>query len=134
MTEYITIEGFESMSKQQLFDMALAHVRSTRTKSVRSGTRTCVYGGVGCAASQFIRPEEREGADEIHNHGGCAWRWLVNNCYVPEHEWDFVEMLQECHDRCGSDSGEAFVDEFESDMAVLARTYNLSYTPEQGEV
>ena len=47
------IPGFESLTKQQLFDISSAHILKTRTRCVTS-SGGCTYRGVGCAAAPFL--------------------------------------------------------------------------------
>lgn len=126
---FLTIEGFESLTKQQLFDISLSHIRTTREQSM-NGTVTCTYQGKGCAAAPFIRPDQRAAADR-----GCGVRtsspWEVlamDDGLVPQHEWKFVQQLQSCHDLAGQYN---FMLSYERRMEALAREFSLTYTPEK---
>ena len=122
---YITIEGFEQLSKQQLFDMSLAHIRSTRKKSMQE--QKCAYSGTGCAAAPFIRPEFRAYAD---TRAGTTWNQLhERHKLVPAHEHHFIRGLQLCHDNAARDDG--FMEYFNREMESLASRHGLTYTPEK---
>jgi hypothetical protein len=123
-TKLITIEGFEQLSKQQLFDMSLAHIRSTRKKSMQGSK--CVYSGHGCAAAPFIRPEFRAYADRRQ---GTTWEQLREGCLVPSHQYEFVRSLQLCHDNSPRDDN--FMNEFNRGMERIASLNGLIYTPEK---
>lgn len=123
-TKRITIEGFEQLSKQQLFDMSLAHIRSTRKKSTQGSK--CVYSGPGCAAAPFIRPEFRAYADR---RKGTTWDQLQEEGLVPSHEYVFVNSLQLCHDNSPRDDD--FMKEFNRGMERIASLNRLTYTPEK---
>ena len=117
------IEGFESLSKQQMFDMALAHIRSTRIKSVNSlGSGT--YSGSGCAASVFLT---ERGKQELSD----CWMTHVSMGDVPDHEASFVQALQTAHDMCASGyPDDAFMECYENAMRATAIEYRLHYKPE----
>lgn len=116
MANYHTIEGFEQLSKQQLFDMAAAHVLKNGRPS-RAITGVCTYGGIGCAAAPFLKPESREAL-----HG--SWSTLIELGSVPAHEGQFVQELQCCHDTAHRDV--LFISDFQHKMLYLADEYGLS--------
>lgn len=119
---YITIDGFEQLSKQQLFDMALSHIRSTRrqAKHVAGG---CTYAGTGCAASPFLRPQERTTAY-------AGWMDLLRQALVPSHEPSLVCRIQSAHDNYFGDAA-GFMPHFEKEMSEVAWMFDLTYTPEK---
>lgn len=132
MNSYLTIPGFEQMSQQELFDASVAHVATTRQKSVQTindpfigkPVQRCVYGGCGCAASPFLTPEGRTVADGVD---GASWGRLASledGPLVPEHEAKFVSYLQDCHDDAHNE-GEEFVRSWKQMMKRLAFDYNL---------
>lgn len=131
MSKHITIEGFEQLSKQQLFDMSLAHLRTTRIKSVsRTGGSYCSYSGAGCAAAPFIREDQRKLADNPDGKiipPGLSWSGLVDRGLVPPHESSFVYELQACHDNA---SVSCFSRDVERFFKELASEEDLVYTPE----
>lgn len=127
---YITIPGFEALTPQQLFDMALTHIRTTRTRSTRQhesgGPISCSYTGSGCAASVFIREEERERADSCGDEPiGAPWVALFHKNMVPDHHVILISRLQRCHDNTPNDEG--FMDCFEQNMKNAARDHALIY-------
>ena len=117
------IEGFEYLSKQMMFDMALAHIRSTRTRSVDKATGQCVYSGSGCAASVFLTEEAKQQLQS-------TWHCLVIDGRVPDHEVEFVQVLQRAHDNDMRWDGKTFMDRYESAMYNISKIYDLYYMPE----
>lgn len=95
MKGYKTIEEFDQLTIQQLFDMAAKHVLTNGMPSVEAGR--CVYGGIGCAASVFLRPEEREEASG-------SWGEIVESEEAPDHHTSFIEGLQVAHDVAALDA------------------------------
>lgn len=95
MTEYLTIPNFESLSEQEMFDMAARHLLTTRIPSITWGgdDGVCTYSNSGCAASVFLRPECRSIAD-----GSGTWESLVSRGEAPPHRDTFVRLLQLAHD------------------------------------
>lgn len=121
-TQFWTIPGFDNMSKQELFDMSVAHIASTRQKSM-NGTECC-YGGSGCAAACFLQPEKRDAADRERNWGkSSSWNSLAELQRVPAHERELVCALQRAHD---NSDNLAFMPEWKSRMLVVAKNYGLS--------
>lgn len=115
--QLITIDGFESLDEHQLFKMSAEHILSTGKQSRResaSGTGTCQYGGSGCAASVFIKPELREAADRLE----ADWNTLVRGKHVPAANKDFISRLQRAHDECNSGTG--FMAAWKANMRVIA--------------
>lgn len=128
MNKYITIEGFENLTKQQMFDMSAKHILSTKTKSFNEDGN-CSYAGTGCAAAPFIREECRAAAD-VDPSGGAAtgWGFLRSRGDVPEHNAEFVRELQYCHDETEHEVGSMFVDEWLDSMYRLAEHMGLDTT------
>lgn len=98
MDEFITIEGFESLTEQQLFDMSVRHVGSNSRPSVDQ-EGVCSYAGIGCGAAPFIKPHERP-RSELTNR---TWGALYQQELVPEHHWEFILDLQQAHDRAAEE-------------------------------
>ena len=117
------IPGFDNLTRQQMFDISLAHIRSTRKKSKEGAN--CVYTGSGCAAAPFIEPENRAAMDDWD--ASAAWLGLIRGHGVSSHEADFVTELQKCHDRATDDD---FMYSYERRMERLARNCGLTYIPE----
>lgn len=118
------IDGFETLTKQQMFDMSLAHVRSTRKKST-SPAGLCVYGGIGCAASVFFADEESK---KKADNWGKNWSSIVYQNKLPEHEAEFIDELQMCHDQARH--FEFFMADYESQMERVANRHSLKYSAE----
>ena len=127
------ISNFDQLTKQDMFDMALAHVRKNGTQSMHDGV--CCYTGIGCAASVFIDPESLATLSQKNN--GLCWKNLVMNNGLSMHEQAFVSSLQGCHDRCyipvrdlsDADNDELFMRQYELHMRALADKHDLTYTP-----
>lgn len=96
-SKYITIDGFEDMTAQQVFDLVAVHLIRQNRRSVSGdvgGSHLCVYqssDGLQCAAGILIKPEHR--AD---SNGG--WQSLVFARLVPESNKDLIVSLQAIHD------------------------------------
>ena len=121
ITEKWTIDGFEKLSKQELFDMSVAHIGTTRRKSLSVTGTSCTYGGSGCAAAPFLKPEYREKADGEAR--GTGWGTLAFGKLVSDHEAQFVRRLQGCHDYAIADN---FIHEWKEQMTDLAAMFGLS--------
>ena len=126
------ISNFDQLTKQDMFDMALAHVRKNGKQSVRDGV--CCYTGIGCAASVFIDPESL--AKMSPDNDGRSWKELVMNNGLSMHEQAFVSSLQGCHDRyeasyklSDADNDALFMQQYETHMRKLAEEHDLTYTP-----
>lgn len=124
MNMYWTIPGFEQLTKQQLFDMAAAHIKSTGKKSASNGI--CCYASSGCAASPFLQKKRREDADLVAGSAATGWRALQLEKYVPDTHASFVEELQTCHD--WAEDGEHFMIQWTGGMIRLAERHGLSST------
>lgn len=126
------ISNFDQLTKQDMFDMALAHVRKNGKQSMRDGV--CCYTGIGCAASVFIDPESLATLSTDDN--GRRWRVLVMNNGLSMHEQAFVSSLQDCHDRCyipthvlsDAENDVLFMRQYELHMRALADKHDLTYT------
>lgn len=118
------IEGFESLTPQQCFDMAAKHVLSTGKQCRNSSTSTqiggdCSYQGIGCAASVFLT---EEGKQELVG----SWACIVMECGLPEENAMLIYNIQQCHDYWADGHGELFLEFFERTMREVAMKYNLS--------
>lgn len=126
------ISNFDQLTKQDMFDMALAHVRKNGKQSMRDGV--CCYTGIGCAASVFIDPKSLATLSTDDN--GLRWRILVTNNGLSMHEQAFVSRLQSCHDSYAAsyqlsdaDNDTMFMHHYEAHMRALAESNGLTYTP-----
>ena len=125
MSKYITIDGFESLTKQQMFDISAKHIIAAGKCSVNDHG-TCSYAGSGCAAAPFIKPEYRKEADTYNtNDAGTSWDDLVKGAYVPSHEHKFVTELQLSHDSHASDYSPMFLANYLYDMKFLGKEHGL---------
>lgn len=126
------ISNFDQLTKQQIFDMALAHVRKNGKQSMHNGV--CCYTGIGCAASVFIDPKSLATLSTDDN--GLRWKILVTNNELSTHEQSFVSRLQACHDSYAAsyqlsdaDNDAMFMQHYENRMRALAEDNDLTYTP-----
>ena len=127
---YITIEGFEQLTAQQMFDMSLAHLRRTGVKS--KNEFSCMYGGTGCAAAPFLRPDKRDFADQQSDMEGVSWVELVDRGFVPNTHFVLIAALQRAHDRAprfDDELGLAFPQLIELRFKDIAKRFDLDYTP-----
>lgn len=141
---YATIPGFEAMTRQQLFDMSLAHLRKTRAQSLsHEGTKkaVCSYAGSGCAARPFLTDDFVASLEPGSDLDQADWYGLCNRFFVPKTNADFIFSLQSAHDswrrtirRADGEPGEpnpvSFMDHFHARMQTVADSYGLKYTPE----
>lgn len=118
---YLTIPEFTSLSRQQMFDMAVKHIGSTGEKSF--GTRGCLYSGSGCNAAPLLTEEGRYEADRTMG----SWASVVEQKGAPSHEFDFIDRLQKAHDTA-SPSPDDFKTSYKSGMKTLAYRYGLDTT------
>lgn len=126
MSKFFTIPEFNTLSQQQIFDMAVAHIGATRRKSVNHSGDGCLYGGTGCNAAPLLRPECRKEADEA-NDLDTDWHSLAQGGCVPKHESGFISALQKAHDDCENDP-EKFMGQWRVKMRELASFYSLDTT------
>lgn len=92
---YATIDGFEKLSAQEVFDMSARHLLTNPKVSVTADKRMCLYAGHGCAAAVFLRPEMREKIDA--DPRGTAWVQLVGRV-APANNSELICKLQNVHD------------------------------------
>lgn len=134
-----TIEGFETLSPQQIFDMSAKHILATKQKSVKFQSEksvkfqseklgtVCVYGGSGCGASIFLTESAREEFDRFSGDpdmlDGGAWSRLVIKKLVPDTNADLIIALQCAHDNSPEDDG--FMDSWVTSMQKVAKKFDL---------
>lgn len=123
------IPGFESLTKQQIFDMAAKHVLKNGEPSVNSGGY-CSYAGIGCAAAPFLTPTARERL--VGSWGSLLSERGRGNDTVPYHEHILISQTQECHDSLATGLyghtlvGEEFIQEFKVHMRHVATSHGLN--------
>ena len=144
---YATISGFEAMTKQQLFDLSLAHIRKTRVQSLaptgaRDNDEVCSYAaGAGCAARPFLTAEYVATLNPGDHFDQKCWSELSMIGVVPAAHAELIDALQRAHDswrrtiqRTDGEPGEpnpvSFMDHFHARMQTVADSYGLKYTPE----
>jgi len=114
---HITIPGFAKMSKQRIFNKAVAHIATTRVKSFEGGR--CVYAGNGCNAAPLLLPEFRKQADTAG-----SWDNLIETGMVPANNGQFIYELQRAHDNTNETTN--FMFHWKRNMKELAERWNLS--------
>lgn len=127
MNNYITIDGFEELTEQQLFDMSVNHIRKKGkpavTSLVSSLQRRCSYEH-GCAASVFI---DKQFISVAEDNG--SWLTLFNRKLVPVTYFNLIFELQIAHDsNAFGVTSENFLKKFECSVKNIAEKYNLKYT------
>lgn len=115
------IKGFEKLTPQQVFDISLKHVRTTRKQCVVD--KACSYKGIGCAAAPFLSEVGKKTL-----MGG--WHLLAHIGDVPKNNASLIDAIQNCHDGWMPSYDLIFMDHFNSNMEHVARRYSLVYTPE----
>ena len=121
--EKFTIDGFENLTQQEIFDKAAHHILSTGVRATLPN-ENCTYGLTGCAAAPFIKPEFRakvsgEWPPRWNSHGQ-----LCGHGYeVPQHEKTLIRDIQLCHD--DADTTKPFLPQFKAKMRNVAHFYNL---------
>lgn len=116
MSNSNVIPGFESLTMQQMFDMAAKHVLKNGKASVDPDGQ-CAYTGIGCAASPFLTKRARSLISG-------SWGALVRRSHVPSDNRNFIQQLQNCHDIHAMESD--FIHRFKADMEGVARNYGLN--------
>lgn len=119
---YVTIEGFEKLSQQQIFDISVGHILNTRKKSLEISRHRCVYSGSGCAAAPFIRPDMREFCDNQAG-AGSGWWELMGSGLVPSGNERLISDLQSAHDGAYE---KQFMPNFKKVARRIAERYKLS--------
>ena len=132
-----TIDGFETLTAQQIFDMSAKHILSTGKPSMVNNT--CVYSGSGCGASIFLKEESRPVMDNIMNddNNSSGWVTLTAHQHVSPHQSGLVMDLQNAHDNAAQyvsprqsglvmDLDEAFMTHWKRRMFSIANQYGLN--------
>ena len=128
-----TIEGFESLTSQQAFDLSASHILKTKQKSVRldqspnGGTpiQSCVYSGIGCAASVFLKDDETRAKcdNRAGKAGGSSWYALCGSGLVDPANAVLISLLQQAHDCVENDDD--FLDCWKENMRNIANVNKL---------
>lgn len=125
-TDQYSIFTFDQMSAQDIFNMGLQHIRKTGKKGERTvpgadpKALVCSYEGSGCVASVFLREDKKGQADCVG-----SWSALVEQRLVPSYQLSLVSAMQHAHDDA---SNMDFMAQFESNMATVAKNFNLNYS------
>lgn len=125
MSGFLTIDGFEAMTPQQVLDMSVKHLCETKQRSELNGR--CSYQGSGCAAAPFLRPECRQRADTAHEGRSMGWVGMVRALLVPDVHAELVSDLQYAHDGAYDPYGD-FLPQFLRAAHHVATERNLDTT------
>lgn len=100
---YATIQGFELLNAQTVFDMSKEHLLKQGRASVIEplGCRYRSGKGLMCAAGIFLRPEATAECE------GMGWLTLRNEGMVPSKHSELVGDLQLIHDNTPPDDWKA---------------------------
>lgn len=115
------IPGFESLSAQQVFDMAARHVLKNGQPSM-GANGICSYAGIGCAAAPFLTADARS----TLTHG---WTTLRNNGLVPSVHSHLIACIQDAHDvpaMALNMFSVEFIDHFKKRMTYVALDFKLN--------
>mgnify|MGYP001281084847 CR=1 FL=1 len=98
--EEVSLHSINSMSKQEIFNHVVAHLRKQGERCM--GEETCAYvkGELRCAAGSFLSPEEaKEVVDKGWNEDvGIAFLLNRMNIEVPYDKVKFLADMQVMHD------------------------------------
>lgn len=99
MNKYGTIDIFEDLTEQQVFDISARLLLRQRTQS-KDRNGACAYRSAEgmCAAGPFLRDDFCNTTDT----SDTAWRKLVNEGFAPETHCSLVSALQAIHDDSSS--------------------------------
>lgn len=116
---YATIDGFESLTAQQVFDISAKHLLKQNAKSRKVGSTSgvCLYRGPDnrqCAAGPFLKDECASDCEQK------AWGWLVSDGHVPTTNQRLINTLQNVHDAYP-------VEAWETQLRQVAAGYNLVF-------
>lgn len=118
---YATIDGFEELTAQQVFDISKNHLLAQKEKSTVDPTSlssaNCKYrgpNGLMCAAGPFLKDGAAESCE------GFNWADLVVEGTVPDNNADLISVLQECHDNCK-------VEHWPEQLKDIAEDFKLVY-------
>lgn len=125
-TERYLVDGFDTLTPEQVVDLAYAHIHKTLRKSANA-SGNCMYSGLGCAAAPFVKPEKRNNVDA---YGG--WRNLVSSKKLSEANMDLIVAVQTCHDSVDTNSfanpdNTYFVENFDEKLRRVCVTHGLPF-------
>jgi hypothetical protein len=116
---YVTIDGFESLTAQQVFDISAKHLLKQNEKSRKFGSMygSCLYRGPDnrqCAAGPFLKDECASDCEQR------SWRGLVLDGRVPDSHQELIRILQDVHDAYP-------VESWETNLRQVAAGYDLVF-------
>lgn len=123
-----TIEGFEQLTQQQIFDMSAKHMLSLDKRSMIpgcGGDMACSYAGTGCAASVFL-------TDKGKKYLEGNWHSLIAFHGISPYQCTLVASLQQIHDNAPDGQGRSdgdkttYLAHCRYHLTKLASEYNLS--------
>lgn len=112
---YATIDGFESLTEQEVFDIAAGHLLKQMERS-EIGRGCCYRGenGLMCAAGPFLKDEHAAKCER------SSWRGLTDGGTVPDTNSVLIGELQMIHDIYAPS-------EWWGKLESLAKRYKLKY-------
>lgn len=112
---YATIDGFESLTAQEVFDIAAGHLLKQMQRSETG--KGCSYrgeNGLMCAAGPFLKDEYATKCE------GLSWYGLKKDELVPDINLALIGELQMVHDA-------SFPDVWPHKLEALAIRHDLKY-------
>lgn len=116
-------------ANQRLVNEAYAHLKKTKKKSVSQLSDTgniCCYSGSGCAFSPALKDAKScalgVSASEIVIYNSSLLHNWAKDCNPI-----FADDIQDCHDRCNNQEGDAFFKEFSSNLYELCTTEDYDF-------
>lgn len=117
---YATIDGFESLTDQEVFDISAKHLLKQGEKSLDvNRSDLCMYRGpseLQCAAGPFLKDKQAKKCETM------GWRELTNKGMVPDRHSILVTRLQHVHDIY--EPGD-----WVQVLAVIAQDFGLEFSP-----
>jgi hypothetical protein len=130
MKKLWSIDGFDSLSKQEIFDKSVSHVLKNGQPSMNDDSIDiqCQFGGIGCGTAPFLKPSCRRFADNYSSKEGwsvsASWDSLATDGKVSDHFVGLVTKLQQAHDEASKSSD--FLDAYRYEAEQVARIFSLS--------
>lgn len=112
---YATIDGFESLTAQQVFDISAGHLLKQMQRS--EDGENCRYrgkNGLMCAAGPFLKDEYAEKCE------GTGWYGLHIDGLAPRTNSKLIRELQMVHDACDPS-------EWRGQLEAVAVRHGLKY-------
>lgn len=112
---YATIDGFESLTAQEVFDISAGHLlKQMRVSENRGICRYRGENGLMCAAGPFLKDEHTEKCE------GMSWVVLREDKLVPYDNSNLIDDLQYVHDSAAPEN-------WANALRHVANKYGLEY-------